>query len=680
MRLLTSIALLVTLAAGAVFASPTRSLSDITGAKLPKGQWFIPANTLPATPHSIMRQFYDNPAWPSESGPGWGNYWTENWAIKGIITNYTLVDGLITEFTVAATVTDDTYEYIEPLTGTAATFGTFKAPDISELYEEPMFNVHLTANFADKDSSGTSNIYAVGYDELAYYGTSSSEPPSSSSSGYRVPCWNFGDIALNGSVSKLLTFKIKDPVGPGDAVYEWIVWDYDNSSDIFASRTRTVKIPMFPTGVVYDDNWPWPNFDESYSCNVSVFYDEKPFLTMRAGDNNPFSHYWWNGVSRGPTEMMQSRVFAGHGGQVSLKGITLKALGSGDDTDIETVSVYQDPNETGRIDYGDILLGKGSFNADDGTCTITFANPPTIPSPSPYGIYIVVAYTLKSGAVAKGTYNCRLIGVDGTIPGTTTAVPTYGLPVTSCVLSVADWPQIVMTIGEAKKLPADTLVMLQDKAVTGQAGTSNTYIEDQWGISGIALTNSTSDWRRMWVGQGDFVTVVGKTGVQESDGQAVIKDAMVVYSAILATPPPIFMSCKSVGGSSFGIQRGTVDRMRADEPIAKASVGLNNVGLLVKVCGNVTYKTLDSIWIDDGSNLWDGKVDDALVPVRGLRVLLSNDLIWDSTLVPSVGDYVTVTGIVTTQLAAGSTDNPKPLIKAIGVREAADISVTRHAE
>ena len=657
-----------------VSASPIRPLSDIHGATLPHGQWFVPAGVSNPTPHSAGWQFYDNPTWPNEEGPGWGGS-ADSAAISGYITQYSTLSGKITQFTVQAAITNDTYDWEGPLDGTAATYGTFTAPVIAGQWMEPLFNAHLTANFAGKNSSASSNIYAVDYDELAFQGTSTSEPPVAGANGsFAVPTWTFGDIPPEGSTSRLLTFKFKTPVGPGDPLYEWVTWSYENLMDVFASRTRTVKIPMFPAGPVYDDGSAWPDFAGSYSCNASVFYDEKQSLGMRLGDNTAFGHYWWRGMYRGPTEMMQFRAYAGHAGKVDVSGVTLKASGTGNDkTDISAVTVYLDENESGLIDTGEPLLGAGAYDADDGTCTITFTSPATVPSPTIWGIYFVVAYTLNIGVQPDKTYKFELESVRATIAGTGTGVMTYGLPVASCTKNVIATPGVV-TIGQAKKLSLGSLFILQVEPVIGEVG-GNTFIEEPNCAAGIAVALSTPEWKRLWVPQDSFVTLVGRIGVQESDGQAFVKDPMIVPQYGFVVPPPVLMSCRSVGGGTFGLQRGTVDRVGFDLVPEKPSMGLNNVGMLVTVCGKVRYATWDAVWIDDGSGLWDGHLDDLGAPVPGLKVALPQGMVYGWLPAPKLNDFIHVTGIVTTQVYLDSPAEPKPLTKVVWPRQESDIVV-----
>ena len=53
------------------------------------------------------------------------------------------------------------------------------------------------------------------------------------------------------------------------------------------------------------------------------------------------------------------------------------------------------------------------------------------------------------------------------------------------------------------------------------------------------------------------------------------------------------MTCLAVGGGPVG----------SLVPGVKDGVGLNNIGTLVKICGKVTFKSGQYIFVDDGSNI-----------------------------------------------------------------------------
>ncbi len=90
---------------------------------------------------------------------------------------------------------------------------------------------------------------------------------------------------------------------------------------------------------------------------------------------------------------------------------------------------------------------------------------------------------------------------------------------------------------------------------------------------------------------------------------------------------PVFVANRSVGGGDYGTLTGV-----GQEGIAGAS-GLNNIGMLIRTTGRVTYACDDFFYIDDGSALSDGS---GHVGIRVLPYGLS---------IPAAGSYVEVTGI-----------------------------------
>jgi formylglycine-generating enzyme required for sulfatase activity len=106
------------------------------------------------------------------------------------------------------------------------------------------------------------------------------------------------------------------------------------------------------------------------------------------------------------------------------------------------------------------------------------------------------------------------------------------------------------------------------------------------------------------------------------------------------------IECTSVAGASGA---GTV----APWMMTNGRVGQpNNVGLLVRTTGFVQYadSAASVAYIDDGSGLYDGNTAGPLAgAVNGLRVIVPSSL-----SLPKATQYVTVTGISTTDLVAGN--------------------------
>lgn len=84
------------------------------------------------------------------------------------------------------------------------------------------------------------------------------------------------------------------------------------------------------------------------------------------------------------------------------------------------------------------------------------------------------------------------------------------------------------------------------------------------------------------------------------------------YPDVPVPPVPLFMQQESLGGATAGHQEGILD-----------GLGVNNIGLLVKTAGSVTYvQPYQFAYIDDGSGLTDGNtLGPGGAPVKGVRVI-----------------------------------------------------------
>jgi N-acetyl-anhydromuramyl-L-alanine amidase AmpD len=143
----------------------------------------------------------------------------------------------------------------------------------------------------------------------------------------------------------------------------------------------------------------------------------------------------------------------------------------------------------------------------------------------------------------------------------------------------------ILTISAAKMLPDATPVALENKVVTASF-MSGFYIQETNRTSGIMVLSDMPPAR------GSLVTIGGMMGVS-AVGERAILNAVVTTEAgpdSARIPAPLYMNCGVLGGSAFG-----------PYTIGTGGSGLNNVGLLVKVCGRVSeIKDLD-IEITDGS-------------------------------------------------------------------------------
>jgi lysophospholipase L1-like esterase len=178
----------------------------------------------------------------------------------------------------------------------------------------------------------------------------------------------------------------------------------------------------------------------------------------------------------------------------------------------------------------------------------------------------------------------------------------------------------VSFISQAKLYSDNTAVQLANKLVSAKIGTAF-WIEEADRSSGIKVNSDKA------VSPGQLVTVTGR--IRTSQGERFLDQVVVVVQGSSEAPKPLAILGRFLGGTAKNI----------NTPGVKDGIGLNNIGLLVRVWGRVTQLGNEYFYIDDGSSLLDGS-DTSGVPNLGIRVMSA-----PGSLV--VGDFVIVTGIST---------------------------------
>ncbi|HOM73126.1 MAG TPA: hypothetical protein PLP86_12870, partial [Armatimonadota bacterium] len=123
--------------------------------------------------------------------------------------------------------------------------------------------------------------------------------------------------------------------------------------------------------------------------------------------------------------------------------------------------------------------------------------------------------------------------------------------------------------------------------------------------------------------------------------------SVTVTSSNNTLPKPVGMNCRAIGGTSLNDYT----------PGVYGGYGLNNIGLLVRICGKVTYKGTGFFYVDDGTQR------EAYSTFTGIRV--------NSSASVNTGDIVIVTGVLTTTVPSGWNET-LPLIRT---RDASDVRV-----
>jgi hypothetical protein len=177
------------------------------------------------------------------------------------------------------------------------------------------------------------------------------------------------------------------------------------------------------------------------------------------------------------------------------------------------------------------------------------------------------------------------------------------------------------TIAAAKCLSNGSPVAMVNKIVTASAEDSY-YIEEADRFSGILVKGALPEG----VGEGALVTIGGMMGLSNGE-RAILDPATVMESAAdpARIPRPLFMTNLALAGDAFNADTlGATDRF-----------GLNNIGLLVTVCGWYGHGDDRQFYIDDGSEGGPIKVVSYGIDLSGY----------------TSADYMMVTGIVSVEYA-----------------------------
>lgn len=192
-----------------------------------------------------------------------------------------------------------------------------------------------------------------------------------------------------------------------------------------------------------------------------------------------------------------------------------------------------------------------------------------------------------------------------------------------------------LTCGEVKHFESNYFVELNGKVVSAIfASDAAIYVQEPDRTSGIRIQHGGSG-----LAVGDRVNVSGSVQdrvLSNRLAEREIRRATVTKVSGGAAPKPMAMSNLAVGGAAAGeLVPGVID-----------GIGINNIGLLVRITGRITAKVTSYIYIDDGSGVVDpsGRI--------GVMVRCPN------TSIPAVaGDMVTATGVIVGSIATGTETN-----------------------
>ncbi len=344
-------------------------------------------------------------------------------------------------------------------------------------------------------------------------------------------------------------------------------------------------------------------------------------LTANKGLCSPVDHW---GLADEESVMLQVYLSADRWEPLDIASISISASGTGDDAgDISAVKIYLDSNSNGKVDGGEQLVGSGKYQSDDGTVDIATS----LRIGKSGGVNLLVTYAMGSGLTPGSTYQLTMTGLSAVGALTGEQAVKVGLPIVSSTQTIG---RTVAgenyKIGDWQKEPDGTFVRLKDVVVTLGYNTfidSRIYVEEQDRTHGIMIYAPTAGLSAV---EGQILDI---DGVIDTD-PVTMERRIVQPSAILKGTrdwlKPLGVNLKSVGGADFGSYKKGVTY----------AVGLNNVGMMVRVFGRMTGGDGSSFFV-----LSDNSVNSVYVDVSGRRIPFG----W-----PPAAGYVMLNGIVTLRL------------------------------
>lgn len=206
--------------------------------------------------------------------------------------------------------------------------------------------------------------------------------------------------------------------------------------------------------------------------------------------------------------------------------------------------------------------------------------------------------------------------------GTFARTDTWSVPATEPV------PVDVASPSAAKAMEDATYLRLT--APVSAAFPDFFYMEDEDRVCGIRVNEPG-----FVTAPGVVLTVTG-TITTNPDGERCI-EAMKIVTSSSATVKPVGMTNLALGGGAWQYNPSTYAGQRG----VSGGVGANNIGLLARIFGEVTYKGTDHFYVDDGSGVSDGSGH------VGVRVAPYGA--W----IPSVGTLVQITGVSSCYASGG---------------------------
>jgi len=219
-----------------------------------------------------------------------------------------------------------------------------------------------------------------------------------------------------------------------------------------------------------------------------------------------------------------------------------------------------------------------------------------------------------------------------------------------------------MSIGEAKKLPNGSKVVLRECVVSAAAYEVGRwcYVEHSERSGGIKVMGRVLERDKHYIIYGDMDTIADERVILATSAIPVLdKQGQIVATPVCA----LGMPNRSIGGGNFFTQPG----QSVGQKGVKDGTGLNNIGMLVRTWGKVKSvdQTAKSFVIDDGS----GRLIKCIAPRDTQADEPNNGSVPDPSFTPPAQDsFVIVTGI-----SSCESNGQDELVSVLRLRNALDL-------
>jgi hypothetical protein len=134
-------------------------------------------------------------------------------------------------------------------------------------------------------------------------------------------------------------------------------------------------------------------------------------FSIALGSNSPTGT---DTVAKGSSKVPMIEFSMNSPSSQTLNTVTVHGIGTGNEhVDVTNVQLYNDANGNGRVDAGEQLLGSTTYDANDGTATLTVAPPFTFSGPTnllvTYDFSLNIVSPRLAGVVALGLFPLCLV-------------------------------------------------------------------------------------------------------------------------------------------------------------------------------------------------------------------------------------------------------------------------------